>query len=82
MYLNDMYVNSSGQPDESNVSNKKAKAVVGTPLGCKLSKGSGHFLFCLSNLDKLQTYVESAKIFPKMRNAWAKGCSIFPFSRP
>lgn len=58
------YVNSSGQPDESNVLSEKANAKVGNPLGCKLSKGSGHFLFCLSNLDKLKTNVESAKLFP------------------
>lgn len=64
MYLNDTCKNSSGQPDESKALNEKAKAVVGNPLGCKLSKGSGHFLFCLSNLDKLKANVESAKIFP------------------
>ena len=64
MYLNDTCKNSSGQPDESKALNEKAKAVVGNTLGCKLSKGSGHFLFCLSNLDKLKANVESAKIFP------------------
>ena len=58
------YVNSSGQPDESNVLSEKAKAVVGNPLGCKLSKGSGHIVILFINLDKLQTNVESAKLFP------------------
>jgi hypothetical protein len=65
MYLS-TYVNSSGQPDESNVSNEKAKAEVGNPLGCNLSRDKGLFLFCLSNLDKLKANVESAKIFPKV----------------
>ncbi len=63
MYLS-TYVNSSGQPDESNVLNKKAKAVVGNPLGCKLSKGSGHIGILFINLNKLQTNAESVKLFP------------------
>ena len=58
------YVNSSGQPDESNVLSEKANAKVGNPLGCKLSKGSGHIDILFINLDKLQTNVESAKLFP------------------
>lgn len=58
------YVNSSGQPDESNVLSEKANAKVGNPLGCKLSKGSGHIGILFINLDKLQTNVESAKLFP------------------
>jgi len=71
MYLS-TYVNSSGQPDESNVLSEKAKAKVGNPLGCKLSEGSGHIDILFVNLDKLQTNVESVKLFP-MHKCAGKG---------
>lgn len=64
MYLNDTCMNSSGQPDESKALNEKAKAVVGNPLGCKLSKGSGHIGILFINLNKSQTNAKSAKLFP------------------
>jgi len=43
----------------SNVLNKNAKAVVGNPLGCNLSKGRGHIGILFINLDKERTKAES-----------------------
>ena len=53
----------------SNVLSKNAKAVVGNPLGCNLSKGKGHIGILFINLDKLQTNAESVKKAHILRNA-------------